>query len=520
MRAVVCTATGDVGVMEIQDLPLPTPAAGQVLLKILGFGINRAEMYTRQGHSPGVVFPRIVGIECVGAVDGYGAPSDDPGPGRHHHWPPFPLGTRVAACMGGLGREIPGSYAEYTCVAARDVRPIPPPTTTKTTGGLPIGVLAALPEMLQTTWGSLFAGLDLRPGESLLVRGATSSIGLCALQLARRYGAGRVGATSRDPRREQMLRDSGADEVYIDGGEIAEDVARSAGGGFDKVLELIGTTTLIDSAKCDFNTYTEDLVPSRLVPKGTVCMTGIQGGEWELKSFMPMAALPNRVRLCAYGGSQADLLAMPWDEMIRDIEAGRIKIPIREFKLDDIHEVHRILESGGGGAKMVVVLADDESLTNFDLHTTTTPTATSGKMAHSLTFVDMMHIKKRQEQRGLPPQDLIERFLKWSTIAADYFPNVSPDALQGARKADLSPAGSEPPATPVGRSIKIEGDESDHLIPRRPPVIPVRRAVKIEEDEPNSSEPLICNGGGGNGKKRRWNGHQLIEPKKRKQDKQ
>ncbi|KAI1333600.1 putative zinc-binding oxidoreductase [Xylariaceae sp. FL0016] len=296
MRAIVCTATGVIDVMKIQDLPLPSPQEGQALIKILGFGINRAEMFTRQGHSPGVEFPRIIGIECIG-------------------------------------------IAEYTCVSEQNIRPIPPTN-------LPISTLAALPEMLQTTWGALVAGLDLRPSESLLVRGSTSSIGLCALQLARKIGASRIGATSRNPQREQMLRDSGADEVFIDDGEIAQDVQRSAKGGFDKVLELNGTTTLLDSLKC-------------VVSRGTVCMTGIQGGEWEMDKFAPMADLPNRARVCGYGGGPDDFMAMPWEALVRDVEEGRVKVPVLEFKMEEIHQVHKILESGGGGAKMVVVVGEE-----------------------------------------------------------------------------------------------------------------------------------------------------------------
>ncbi|KAI0383662.1 putative zinc-binding oxidoreductase [Hypomontagnella monticulosa] len=331
MRAVVCTATGPVSVMDIQDVPRPTPQPGQVLIRILGFGINRAEMFTRQGHSPGVEFPRIVGIECIGVIAAY--PIAAPAPAK------YAVGTRVATCMGGLGRQIPVSYAEYTCVSEANLRSIPATT-------LSIATLAALPEMLQTTWGSLTAGLDLQPGESLLVRGATSSIGLCALQLARKIGASRIGGTSRQGTRESMLRDHGADEVFIDGGEIADAVANSTKGSFDKILELTGTTTVLDSVKC-------------AAPRGVVCMTGIQGGSWEMDKFSPASALPNRVRLCAYGGGPQDFMALPWEELIRDIEGGKIKIPVKSFRLKDIRKVHEILESGGGGAKMVVVVADE-----------------------------------------------------------------------------------------------------------------------------------------------------------------
>ncbi|KAK7954248.1 hypothetical protein PG996_015133 [Apiospora saccharicola] len=181
--------------------------------------------------------------------------------------------------------------------------------------------------MMQTTWGSLVSGLDLKPGESLLVHGATSSIGLCALQLARTLGATRVAGTTRNGAREQMLLDCGANEVFVDSGEIADQVAQSHKGSFDKVLELNGATALRDSLRC-------------AVTKGTVCMTGIQGGWWELDQFCPMSDLPNRVRLCAYGGGRGcgGCHEMPFEQIVKDVEEGRVKITVEQFKLDEIQE--------------------------------------------------------------------------------------------------------------------------------------------------------------------------------------
>ncbi|KAK6087733.1 zinc-binding protein [Seiridium cupressi] len=330
MRAAVCEAPGPVDVLKIQNIDRPSPEDGQVLVKVLGFVDSdlQAEMFTRQGHSPGVVFPRIIGIECIGTIVDY--PENSTKSSR------YPIGTRVATCMGGMGRQIQGSYAEYTCVTETNVRPIPPTN-------LPISVLTSLPEMLQTTWGSLVQGLDFKAGESLLIRGATSSIGLCAIQMARRMGATRIGATTRSKGREQMLLDAGADEVFIDSGEIADQVKNSNKKGFNKVLELVGATTTRDSLKC-------------VVPKGTVCMAGITGGSWDWDKFSLFEDLPNRARLCVYGGGPDDFLMMPWEALIQDIEAGGLRIPVKAFKFDEIQKVHEILEQGGGGAKMVVVV--------------------------------------------------------------------------------------------------------------------------------------------------------------------
>ncbi|KAF9872444.1 zinc-binding dehydrogenase [Colletotrichum karsti] len=310
---------------------MPVPQAGQVLIKILGFGINRAEMFTRQGHSPGVSFPRIIGIECIGTI------------AAHHNSLPkdgtLKIGTRVATCMGGLGRQIPGSYAEYVCVPIENVRSIPQTN-------LPVATLASLPEMIQTTYGSLTSGLDIQPSDRLLVRGGTSSIGICAVQMARYLGASFVAATTRNSSRVKMLRDHGADEVYVDNGDIASEMSAKNAEGFDKVLELVGTTTLRDSLRC-----TKE--------KGTVCMTGIQGGEWELAQFSPFEDLPNRVRLSVYAGGPEDFRRCPWEQLVKAVEKGEIKVPARAFRLDEIQTVHEILESGGGGEKLVVVVAED-----------------------------------------------------------------------------------------------------------------------------------------------------------------
>lgn len=147
--------------------------------------------------------------------------------------------------------------AEYTCVPARQVQKL----DTK----LPWEVLGACGEMLQTAYGSLFDSLQLKKGETLLIRGGTTSIGLAASALAVNHGA-RVVSTSWSENRSQLLKDRGASIVIIDNGSIAEEVKAQTGGGVNKVLELIGTATLLDSLQC-------------VKPHGIVCMTGIAGNS-------------------------------------------------------------------------------------------------------------------------------------------------------------------------------------------------------------------------------------------------
>ena len=153
MKAAVIYEAGGPETLKLEQRPIPKPTNGQVLIHVKAFGLNRSELFTRQGHSPGVFFPRILGIEAVGIVE------EAPG-GEFSH------GETVATAMGGMGRMFDGGYAEYTCLPASQVQVI----KTK----LDWQVLGAIPEMLQTSWGSLFKSLRLQKGERLLVRGGTT----------------------------------------------------------------------------------------------------------------------------------------------------------------------------------------------------------------------------------------------------------------------------------------------------------------------------------------------------------
>src|SRR3954466_551475 len=191
MRAIVLDAPGPPDALKFRELPVPTPAVGWVLIEVKAFGLNRSELHTRQGLASGVTFPRVLGIEAAGVV------AQCPG-GE------FATGQQVVTMMGGMGRTFDGGYAENTCVPTRQVIPFASDLEWSTVG--------AVPEMLQTAYGSLTVGLDVQPGQSILVRGGTSSVGTAAAVLAKRRNM-TVLSTTRSPNKTAALTDVGVDHV-------------------------------------------------------------------------------------------------------------------------------------------------------------------------------------------------------------------------------------------------------------------------------------------------------------------
>jgi len=322
MRAVVLDAPGPPSALTIRRVPIPEPKRGDVLIAIKAFGLNRSELHTRLGLAVGVTFPRVLGIEATGIVAAC--------PGGE-----FMAGQQVAAMMGGMGRRFDGGYAEYTCVPVSQVVPFK--------SSLDWSLLGALPEMLQTAHGALTVGLDAQVGQSLLVRGGTSSVGLTTAILAKRAGLTVFATTRNEAKRDALVR-AGVDHIVIDRGHVAGAVREVIPAGVDCALELVGTPTLPDTLRA-----------TRV--HGVVCFAGMLSNEWTVHDFYPIDYLPRGVRLTAYAGDAGDLPSAVLQDFIDAVAAGAAEVPIdRVYEFDDIAQAHADMEAGRAAGKLVVVL--------------------------------------------------------------------------------------------------------------------------------------------------------------------
>lgn len=321
MKAVVLDAPGPVSSLQVREVPIPEPRPGWVLLRVMAFGLNRSELHTRLGLAgPDVTFPRVLGIEATGVIEA--APGTD-----------LPIGSKAVAMVGGMGREFDGGYAEYTLV--------PESSIVRVETELDWARLGALPEVLQTAYGSMTVGMGVKEGDTILIRGGTSSVGLVTALLGKQRGM-RVLATTRKADRVEELLAFGVDDVLIDDGEIADKVRELVPEGVDGALELVGAPTLRDTLAC-----------TRI--GGTVCFTGMLSNKWIVEQFYPIDFIPTGVRLTAYGGGASNLPSTVLSDVANAIHRGEVSLPIVTYEMEQIQVAHDDMEHNKVVGKQVVL---------------------------------------------------------------------------------------------------------------------------------------------------------------------
>ncbi len=322
MKAVVLYKTCSPLELTVSEIPIPQVKPGWVLIRVKAFGLNRSELMMREyeGNAPYITLPRVLGIECAGEI---ADPSDSA----------FRRGQRVVALMGGMGRSFDGSYAEYTLVPSKNVFSV------KTE--MDWEELGAIPETYFTAWGSVMDCLQIRPDDTLLVRGGTSAAGLAAIQLAKSIGA-TVLASTRNANKRDFLVQQGADHVVIDDGTLKEQVLRIFPTGINKILELIGPATLLESA-------------SLLRHHGIVCVTGILGKKGTVDNFYPIKDIPSGVYLTGFSSNYPTQQVI--DEIFTHIQKHNLKPAIAKvFTLSEIGKAHQLMEDNTVNGKVVINL--------------------------------------------------------------------------------------------------------------------------------------------------------------------
>jgi NADPH:quinone reductase len=323
MRAILRKRFGGPDVLEIREIPEPGPMAGHAVIQVKAFGLNHAELHMRKGEWAEIA--DVSGIECVGVVKSC--------PGGE-----LAVGAKVAALMGGLGRTINGSYAELTRAPVANVAEIE--------SDLPWAELAALPESYATAWTCLFRNLEVAAGRTLVVRGATSSFGQAAVNLAVNAGV-KVIATTRSRDRFPMLEALGASRVEVETPDLSRRIAEAK--KLDAVLDLVGNSTILDSL-------------DMLRRGGRACLAGWLGGLAPIADFNPLLQMASGVHLTFFGSfvfgkPGFPLSDVPLQAIAADVESGRYRAkPSRVFRFEDIQEAHRVLESNEAKGKIVVVL--------------------------------------------------------------------------------------------------------------------------------------------------------------------
>jgi len=319
MRAVILNGTCEPQDMKIAQMDSPKVKPGWVLVKVKAFGLNHSEIVLRkyEADAPYIKKPIVPGIECAGVIED---PSDS-------H---FKKGEKVVALMGGMGRSFDGSYAEYALLPQTHVFSIET--------SLDWIKMAAVPETFFTAYGSLFECLQLKKDDILLVHGATSALGIAAIQLAKTIGCIVIG-TSRKPERMEFLQSIGADHAFVDDDMLNTEILKLFPNGISKVLELVGPVAIPKK--------------SMLLRKhGIICSTGQLGGTLR-DGFDVIKNIPNGVYLTSFYSNYPSQKIM--EDIFKMIEEHHIELVVGSvMKLNQIGTAHELMERNQANGKVVI----------------------------------------------------------------------------------------------------------------------------------------------------------------------
>ena len=323
MKVIEVVRPGDSSVLEMGERPIPVPKSGEVLIKVVAAGMNRADVMQRNGHyppPPGTT--DILGLEVSGTV--VASAPDAVG---------FSAGDEVCALLAG------GGYAEYCTAPASSCLPVP--------RSLSLVSAAAVPETFFTVWTNVFMLGKLKKGEKFLVHGGTSGIGTTAIQLALAFGA-KVGATAGNDDKCEACIDLGADRAINYGTKdfVEEVLDWTDGRGVDLILDIIAGDYVPRNIKC-------------LAVEGRMVIIATQGG---LKTELNV--LPIMMKRLTITGStlrprtveqKAEIARELLDQAWPLLEDGGVSPVIDSvYSLDQVREAHLRLESGSHIGKILL----------------------------------------------------------------------------------------------------------------------------------------------------------------------
>lgn len=316
MKAAVVHQAGGPEALQIEERPIPQATKDWAVIKIHAFPVHRYEVLTRAGGSPSVKFPRVIGVEAVGEIYAPSASSK------------LQKGQKVITFMGGLGRAFDGSYQEYALVPDKIIYPVSFDGTWTE--------LAAYPETFYTAYGALKA-TKLEQGQSLLVRGGTTGVGMAALVLGKALGL-TVTSTTRQSKREPLLTKLGADQVVLDHENVLQTKDK-----FNGVIDLVGVPAVEDSLR-------------HVANDGIYTLVGMLSGKWIWHDFDPFVNLTNKY-VTMYDSSRVNPQMV--QSMFKLINDQHLSIPTAKvFQFDDIQDAHRYVMKTDRPVGQVIVSTD------------------------------------------------------------------------------------------------------------------------------------------------------------------